>query len=331
MREDTPNKKALRLKDSLRKRESRAREHSLTRLARRSSNAASTQESRAKEDSPTRLARRSRDASSTEESRAKEDTPTRLARRFSNAASTQESRAKEDSPTRLARQSEDNARKKVKRSDPEENLKEAAARREAREKYRVLTLGETHGMKQDPRKGQLAMYAATRTYEEVRNDPGQSDEDLLAPISVEEVASLIRRFKQAMNPRSTIYTCASCGIREILPEKQPPYKLPIRDLGILKLSEDQRSIYYQYPVHLRRLRSVTACTNNELYFLSRPHVEKACDDRTDMHADDPISPDIQAFMCKYCFQCLNTDQSKQKIRIFSLASGVEFSLIYAKT
>ena len=48
MREDTPNKKALRLKDSLRKRESRAREHSLTRLARRSSNAASTQESRAK-------------------------------------------------------------------------------------------------------------------------------------------------------------------------------------------------------------------------------------------------------------------------------------------
>jgi hypothetical protein len=172
-------------------------------------------------------------------------------------------------------------------------------------------------MEQDPRKGQLAMYAATRTYEEVRNDPCQCDEDLLAPISVEEVAPLIQRYKQAMNPRSTIYTCACCGVREILPETQPPYKLPIRDLSILKLSEDQRVIYYQYPVHLRRLRSVTACTNNELYFLSRPHVEKACDDRTDMHADDPISPDIQALMCKSCFHCLNTvDQSKQKIPFF---------------
>jgi hypothetical protein len=48
-----------------------------------------------------------------------------------------------------------------------------------------------------------------------------------------------------------------------------------------------------------------------------------------MHADDPISPDIQAFMCKSCFQCLNTvDQSKQKIPTFSLASGVDFSLSY---
>ena len=46
MREDTPTKKAIRLKDALRKRESRAREHSLTRLARRSKDAVSTQESR---------------------------------------------------------------------------------------------------------------------------------------------------------------------------------------------------------------------------------------------------------------------------------------------
>ena len=57
MREDTPTKKALRLKDSLRKRESRAREHSLTRLSRQSQDAASTKELRAREDSPTRLAR----------------------------------------------------------------------------------------------------------------------------------------------------------------------------------------------------------------------------------------------------------------------------------
>ena len=76
MREDTPNKKALRLKDSLRKRESRAREHSLTRLARQSQ----------------------------------------------VAAHTHERRAREDSPTRLARQSEDSERKKVKRSDPEQNI-----------------------------------------------------------------------------------------------------------------------------------------------------------------------------------------------------------------
>ena len=155
-------------------------------LVKAAKHAARMKASRACEDTTSRERRKFKNAASTQESRAKEDSPTRLARRFSNAASTQEARAKEDSPTRLARQSEDNARKKVKRSEPEQNLKEAAARREAREKYRVLTLGETHGMEQDPRKGQLAMYAATRTYEEVRNDPGQTDEDLLSPISIEE-------------------------------------------------------------------------------------------------------------------------------------------------
>ena len=45
MREDTPTKKARRLKDSLRKKESRARENTPTRLARRSKDAVSTQES----------------------------------------------------------------------------------------------------------------------------------------------------------------------------------------------------------------------------------------------------------------------------------------------
>jgi hypothetical protein len=103
----------------------------------------------------------------------------------------------------------------------------------------VLVRGETHGMEQDPRKGQLAMYAATRTYEEVRYDPGQSKEDLLSPISTEEAAPLILRYKDSMNPRSTIYTCASCGIRVILPEIQQPYQLPIRQLVKLKLSPHQ--------------------------------------------------------------------------------------------
>ena len=41
MREDTPTKNDQRLKDSLRKRESRAREHSLTRLSRQSQDATS--------------------------------------------------------------------------------------------------------------------------------------------------------------------------------------------------------------------------------------------------------------------------------------------------
>ena len=47
-------------------------------------------------------------------------------------------RAREDSLTRLARRSKDSERKRVKRSDPEQILKEAGTRREAREEYRVL-------------------------------------------------------------------------------------------------------------------------------------------------------------------------------------------------
>jgi hypothetical protein len=161
-----------------------------------------------RKDTPNKKALRLKDSLRKRESRAREHSLTRLARQSQNAASTKESRAREDTPTRLARQSEDSERKKVKRSDPEKNLKEAGTRREAREDYRVRVRGETHGMEQDPRKGQLAMYAATRTYEEVRYDPGQSDEDLLSPISTEEAAPLILRYKDSMNPRSTIYTCA---------------------------------------------------------------------------------------------------------------------------
>jgi hypothetical protein len=317
-------------KHAARMKASRACEDTPSRDSRIFKDAAQTRQSRSREDTPTRERRKFKNAASTQESRAKEDSPTRLARRSQDAASTQDSRAKEDTPTRLARQSEDSQRKKVKRSDHEQNLKEAGTRHEAREDYRVRVRGETHGMEQDPRRGQLAMYAATRTYEEVRNDPGQTDEDLLAPISIEEAAPLIRRYKEIMNPRSNIYTCASCGIRVILPEIQQPYKLPIRQLVKLKLSPHQIETFkHQYPLYLRRLRGVTACTNNEFYFLSRPHVDKACDNRTDTYPDEPISPDTLAFLCKGCHDCLcNRNPDKQKIPTFSLANGVDYSLAY---
>ena len=75
-----------------------------------------------REDTPIEKARRLKDSLRKRESRAREDSLTRLARQSQHAASTKESRAREDTPTRLARQSEDSERKKVKRSDPEQNL-----------------------------------------------------------------------------------------------------------------------------------------------------------------------------------------------------------------
>ena len=99
-----------------------------------------------REDTPTKKALRLKDSLRKRKSRAREDSPTRLARQSQVAAHTHERRVREDSPTRLARRSQDSERKKVKRSDPEQNIKEAAARREAYEKYRVLVRGETHGM-----------------------------------------------------------------------------------------------------------------------------------------------------------------------------------------
>jgi len=63
--------------------------------------------------------------------------------------------------------------------------------------------------------------------------------------------------------------------------------------------------------------------------LSRPHVDKACDNRTDTYPDEPISPDTLAFLCKCCYDCLySPNPEKQNIPTFSLANGVDYSLAY---
>ncbi len=84
---------------------------------------------------------------------------------------------------------------------------------------------------------QLLLHASTEAISVDGNSESLPEE--LYEIAVEEKRKFVEAYRLDMDPESTIYGCASCGVYVTLPNAQPPYSRTLVSLGLLKLSEEK--------------------------------------------------------------------------------------------
>ena len=123
---------------------------------------------------------------------------------------------------------------------------------------------EYYDFEQNPRVAQALLWANNQTFD---------DNHDLRPISIETKTECIQNVQDEMNPRSTVYGCACCGVWVTLPLSQEPFCRQLRNLAILALSPLQVDAYNAVPDVWKRTYSVVSCSNGTLYALHPPYVQ----------------------------------------------------------
>lgn len=129
-----------------------------------------------------------------------------------------------------------------------------------------------------------------------------------------------------MNPESTVYGCASCGVWVILPSQQQPWQRTLLDLEVLRLSNDKLEEYNLLSKIKKMSRGVTTCTNKSAYFLYRIYLATPY---TLESLLDSVEESSIAFLCQSCYKHTHKSQSSQrKLPPFSLSTGVDYGLAW---
>ena len=209
-------------------------------------------------------------------------------------------RSKKVSVTKVRDKRDSEQKKEIKRQD-------RLYRDEARSTQRLANPYAEYT--NNPRVAQEYLYAATETY--VYN--GSEDTTVLDQISVEEKLEASQDYLKDMDPESTIYGCASCGIFVILPQNTKPLEKTLTSLSMLLLDDDQRAKYLSIPIQYRRLRGVTLTKDGNYYALYRHLLREPfpVDYKDNWYADCSVQNDAIALLCKDCYQATMTKKTKK--------------------
>lgn len=142
------------------------------------------------------------------------------------------------------------------------------------------------------------LWAQTNTYQKDNNC------NFFDPISIDTKIKCSNEFLAHMDPKQTIYGCASCGIWVSSNIKDKiKFKKNVIDLVSYQLTAEQFEQYKNIPNKYRKLKSVISCKNGLYYHLYR-HLTSSKMSALDLDNITPLSSvelDEEAYLCRECY------------------------------
>ena len=144
----------------------------------------------------------------------------------------------------------------------------------------------------------------TLTPEAIENLKKEINENL----KPENIGKIFTKFKHNFDKESRLYGCGTCGIRGFEMGSSKFRNFNLRDLGHLKLNEEQLAKYQEIVEPYRSLQSVFKLNENEYYYI-HPELVK----------------NNNVKVCSECSKFFTRPQPA--IPPFSIAAGVDFGLL----
>jgi len=144
---------------------------------------------------------------------------------------------------------------------------------------------------------------------------------------VEEKRKFVEAYRLDIDPESTIYGCASCGVYVTLPKTQSPYSRTLISLGLLKLSEEQLAAYNSVNGEfVKETKGVTACNNGCFYNLFRNWLRGCQFDCSIENVLHSVPETVEALLCESCY--VYTKPNSKCCPPMSLSAGVDYGLAW---
>lgn len=160
-------------------------------------------------------------------------------------------------------------------------------------------------------------------------DSEQTLPEVLKPISTEEKKKFVKEYLEEVDPQSTVYGCASCGVWVIRTKDEGPLERVLCEMSNLELTQEESIVYWNADHFYRRTKSIVISERENgkrivMYQLYRQFLTIPFENEEEFfqHMDDVKA---SAWLCKSCYDYTTPAAVKaNKKPPFSISSGVDY-------